>query len=84
MSSSLASDDIPLKELPDKIPYFSGIPAVEVIRGIIHLYRDRSKPINERASSVVCILGIPAHIALSDLLKFLGPVQLSEKIKTNN
>lgn len=74
-NSSLTSDDIPLKELPDNIPYFSGIPAVEAIRGIIHLFRDRSKPVKQRSSKVICILGVPAHLSLTDLLEFLLPVQ---------
>ena len=36
-----ASDDTPVADLPDKIPFFSGIPVVEVTRGVVHLFRDR-------------------------------------------
>lgn len=39
--SPAASDDTPVAELPDKIPFFSGIPVVEVTRGVVHLFRDR-------------------------------------------
>lgn len=39
--AAVGSDDTPMAELPDKIPFFSGIPVVEVTRGVIHLFRDR-------------------------------------------
>ena len=35
-----------------------------------HLFR--SKPIDERKSKVLCVLGIPAHISLSDFLTFIS------------
>ncbi|XP_019855979.1 PREDICTED: BRCA1-associated protein-like [Amphimedon queenslandica] len=71
-SSSITSDDVPLKELPDNIPFFSGIPSVEVIKGIIHLFRDRSRPVEECTSEVLCVLGVPAHISLNDFLTFIS------------
>jgi BRCA1-associated protein len=72
-ASSATSDDIPLKELPDNIPYFSGIPSVEVTEGIIHLFRDKSKKLDDRISSILCVLGVPAHMSLSDFLNFISP-----------
>ncbi|CAI8029575.1 BRCA1-associated protein [Geodia barretti] len=57
--------------LRDKIPFFSGIPAVECIKGVMHLFKHRSEP---HSSCLVCVLCVPASLHLSDLLTFFSSI----------
>lgn len=86
----------------DRIAFFSGIPAVECIKGVLHLYRHRWEPaesslnlhvvfnaplppstnthiyspsVDQAVSELVCILCVPAHMQLSDMLDFLSPAK---------
>lgn len=36
-----AAPDSPSKQLPDQISFFSGNPSVEIIHGIMHLYKTK-------------------------------------------
>jgi BRCA1-associated protein len=70
-SSSVREEKTMTAALKDKIPFFSGIPAVECIKGVMHLFKHRSEP---HSSLLVCVLCIPAHQHLSDLLTFFSSI----------
>lgn len=36
-----AAPDSPSKQLPDQISFFSGNPSVEIVHGIMHLYKTK-------------------------------------------
>lgn len=40
-SATGAAPDSPSKQLPDQISFFSGNPSVEIIHGIMHLYKTK-------------------------------------------
>ncbi|CAL9682377.1 unnamed protein product [Knipowitschia caucasica] len=68
--------DSPSKQLPDQISFFSGNPSVEIIHGIMHLYKTNkmtSLTENVRRSAMVCILTVPATMTSHDLMKLLAP-----------
>lgn len=58
----------------DKLQFFSGIPSVEVTKGILHLYKLKGTSSLDTSSEVLCALTIPAHQHLPDMLDFLSPV----------
>ncbi|XP_044031255.1 BRCA1-associated protein isoform X2 [Siniperca chuatsi] len=71
-----ASPDSPSKQLPDQISFFSGNPSVEIIHGIMHLYKtNKMTSLTEdvRRSAMVCILTVPATMTSHDLMKLLAP-----------
>ncbi|XP_055327241.1 BRCA1-associated protein-like [Paramacrobiotus metropolitanus] len=55
------------------VNFYYGNPSVEMVKGILHLYRD-----NERTSlkpgiarsTLLCMLSVPAHLSIRDLLAF--------------
>lgn len=49
MASSPASSSEHVLSVADKLPFFSGIPAVEVTKGILHLYKLRCVPLSSLA-----------------------------------
>ncbi|KAG7498817.1 BRCA1-associated protein [Solea senegalensis] len=74
MSSS--APDSPSKQLPDQISFFSGNPCVEIIYGIMHLYKtNKMTSLTEdvRRSAMVCILTVPATMTSHDLMKLMAP-----------
>ena len=40
-TESSAAPDSPSKQLPDQISFFSGNPSVEIVHGIMHLYKTK-------------------------------------------
>ncbi|KAI9534756.1 hypothetical protein NQZ68_010142 [Dissostichus eleginoides] len=71
-----ATPDSPSKELPDQISFFSGNPSVEIVHGIMHLYKtNKMTSLREdvRRSAMVCILTVPATMTSHDLMKLLAP-----------
>ncbi|TKS84875.1 BRCA1-associated protein [Collichthys lucidus] len=68
--------DSPSKQLPEQISFFSGNPSVEIIHGIMHLYKtNKMTSLTEdvRRSAMVCILTVPATMTSHDLMKLLAP-----------
>ncbi|XP_034752007.1 BRCA1-associated protein [Etheostoma cragini] len=66
----------PSKQLPDQISFFSGNPSVEIVHGIMHLYKtNKMTSLTEdvRRSAMVCILTVPATMTSHDLMKLLAP-----------
>ncbi|XP_068191664.1 BRCA1-associated protein isoform X2 [Antennarius striatus] len=70
-----AAPDSPSKQLPDQISFFSGNPSVEIIHGIMHLYKTKMTSLTEdvRRSAMVCILTVPATMTSHDLMKLMAP-----------
>ncbi|KAK5879126.1 hypothetical protein CesoFtcFv8_024461 [Champsocephalus esox] len=71
-----ATPDSPSKQLPDQISFFSGNPSVEIVHGIMHLYKtNKMTSLREdvRRSAMVCILTVPATMTSHDLMKLLAP-----------
>ncbi|XP_060049055.1 BRCA1-associated protein isoform X2 [Erinaceus europaeus] len=68
--------DSPSKLLPDQISFFSGNPSVEIVHGIMHLYKtNKMTSLKEdvRRSAMLCILTVPATMTSHDLMKFVAP-----------
>ncbi|MBN3314847.1 BRAP protein, partial [Atractosteus spatula] len=68
--------DSPSKQLPDQISFFSGNPSVEIVHGIMHLYKtNKMTSLTEhvRRSAMLCILAVPAAMTSHDLMKFVAP-----------
>ncbi|KAL4665671.1 hypothetical protein H8957_012296 [Semnopithecus entellus] len=68
--------DSPSKQLPDQISFFSGNPSVEIVHGIMHLYKtNKMTSLKEdvRRSAMLCILTVPAAMTSHDLMKFVAP-----------
>jgi BRCA1-associated protein len=59
----------------DQKPYFSGNPAVEVTKGILHLYKinDGFSQDSIARSDLLCMLSVPAKMSCTDLLNFILP-----------
>ncbi|XP_028274415.1 BRCA1-associated protein [Parambassis ranga] len=75
-NSTAAAPDSPSKQLPDQISFFSGNPSVEIIHGIMHLYKtNKMTSLTEdvRRSAMVCILTVPATMTSHDLMKLMAP-----------
>uniref|UniRef100_A0A1A8S5M4 BRCA1-associated protein n=1 Tax=Nothobranchius rachovii TaxID=451742 RepID=A0A1A8S5M4_9TELE len=77
-SSSVAgtAPESPSKQLPDQISFFSGNPSVEIVHGIMHLYKtNKMTSLTEdvRRSAMVCILTVPATMTSHDLMKLMAP-----------
>uniref|UniRef100_A0A671PFK5 BRCA1-associated protein n=1 Tax=Sinocyclocheilus anshuiensis TaxID=1608454 RepID=A0A671PFK5_9TELE len=71
-----AEDDSPSKQLPDQISFFSGNPSVEIVHGIMHLYKtNKMTSLTEdvRRSAMLCILTVPTTMTSHDLMKFVAP-----------
>uniref|UniRef100_A0A8C2E0B3 BRCA1-associated protein n=1 Tax=Cyprinus carpio TaxID=7962 RepID=A0A8C2E0B3_CYPCA len=66
----------PSKQLPDQISFFSGNPSVEIVHGIMHLYKtNKMTSLTEdvRRSAMLCILTVPTTMTSHDLMKFVAP-----------
>ncbi|XP_028621799.1 BRCA1-associated protein [Grammomys surdaster] len=66
----------PSKQLPDQISFFSGNPSVEIVHGIMHLYKtNKMTSLKEdvRRSAMLCVLTVPATMTSHDLMKFVAP-----------
>lgn len=46
--------DSPSKQLPDHISFFSGNPSVEIIHGVMHLYKTKYVPHDFNLSRCCC------------------------------
>lgn len=71
-----STPDSPSKQLPDQISFFSGNPSVEIVHGIMHLYKTNkmtSLTKDVRRSAMVCILTVPATMTSHDLMKLMAP-----------
>lgn len=74
--SAGSAPDSPSKQLPDRISFFSGNPSVEIVHGIMHLYKTNkmtSLTDDVRRSAMVCILTVPATMTSHDLMKLMAP-----------
>ncbi|XP_068680875.1 BRCA1-associated protein-like isoform X1 [Montipora foliosa] len=59
-----------------KIAFFCGNPMVEVIKGIIHIYKNNemtSLSKGVKRSEMICMLGVPAKMTCIDLMRFVAP-----------
>lgn len=68
--------DSPSKQLPDQISFFSGNPSVEIVHGIMHLYKtNKMTSLTEdvRRSAMLCVLTVPTTMTSHDLMKFVAP-----------
>uniref|UniRef100_A0A8C7QR41 BRCA1-associated protein n=1 Tax=Oncorhynchus mykiss TaxID=8022 RepID=A0A8C7QR41_ONCMY len=68
--------DSPSMQLPDQISFFSGNPSVEIVHGIMHLYKtNKMTSLTEdmRRSAMLCILTVPSTMTSHDLMKFVAP-----------
>ncbi|XP_069816889.1 BRCA1-associated protein isoform X1 [Dendropsophus ebraccatus] len=73
---SQTAPDSPSKQLPEQITFFSGNPSVEIVHGIMHLYKtNKMTSLKEdvRRSAMICILTVPATMTSHDLMKFVAP-----------
>ncbi|TNM92109.1 hypothetical protein fugu_019121 [Takifugu bimaculatus] len=71
-----SAPDSPSKQLPDHISFFSGNPSVEIVHGVMHLYKtNKMTSLTEdvRRSAMVCILTVPATMTSHDLMKLMAP-----------
>ncbi|XP_051973703.1 BRCA1-associated protein [Xyrauchen texanus] len=67
--------DSPSKQLPDQISFFSGNPSVEIVHGIMHLYKtNKMTSLTEdvRRSAMICVLTVPTTMTSHDLMKFVS------------
>ncbi|KAL7846719.1 hypothetical protein SRHO_G00216990 [Serrasalmus rhombeus] len=68
--------DSPSKQLPDQISFYSGNPSVEIVHGIMHLYKtNKMTSLTEdvRRSAMLCVLTVPTTMTSHDLMKFVAP-----------
>ncbi|XP_057675840.1 BRCA1-associated protein [Corythoichthys intestinalis] len=75
-ASASAAPDSPSEQLPQQISFFSGNPSVEVVHGIMHIYKtNKMTSLSEDAcrSALVCILTVPATMTSHDLMKLMAP-----------
>ncbi|XP_072514314.1 BRCA1-associated protein [Salminus brasiliensis] len=66
----------PSKQLPDQISFYSGNPSVEIVHGIMHLYKtNKMTSLTEdvRRSAMLCVLTVPTTMTSHDLMKFVAP-----------
>jgi len=57
---------------PDIISFISGNPFVEVTKGIIHLFKDKTDP-EFRNTEMMCMYGVPAQHKTTEILQFTAP-----------
>ncbi|NP_001083360.1 BRCA1 associated protein S homeolog [Xenopus laevis] len=72
---AMAVPDSPSKQLPEQITFFSGNPSVEIVHGIMHLYKTNKMTLlkeDVRRSAMLCILTVPATMTSHDLMKFVA------------
>ncbi|XP_061658121.1 BRCA1-associated protein isoform X3 [Syngnathoides biaculeatus] len=75
-AAAAASPDSPSERLPEQMSFFSGNPSVEVVHGILHLYKtDKMTSLTEDVgrSAMLCILTVPAAMTSHDLMKLMAP-----------
>ncbi|XP_040202410.1 BRCA1-associated protein isoform X2 [Rana temporaria] len=76
VTTNKTAPDSPSKLLPEQITFFSGNPSVEIVHGIMHLYKtNKMTSLKEdvRRSAMLCILTVPAAMTSHDLMKFVAP-----------
>nr|AAS20335.1 IMP protein [Xenopus laevis] len=72
---AMAVPDSPSKQLPEQITFFSGNPSVEIVHGLMHLYKTNKMTLlkeDVRRSPMLCILTVPAAMTSHDLMKFVA------------
>ncbi|KAG1971300.1 BRCA1-associated protein [Pimephales promelas] len=75
-TSESTTPDSPSKQLPDQISFFSGNPSVEIVHGIMHLYKtNKMTSLTEdvRRSAMLCVLTVPTTMTSHDLMRFVAP-----------
>ncbi|XP_076452554.1 BRCA1-associated protein-like [Babylonia areolata] len=59
------------------VHFISGNPHVELVKGILHMYKDSQKTSLEQdvsRSEMLCMMAIPAAYTIHDLIKFTAPL----------
>lgn len=65
-----------LSDQHGKISFFCGNPMVEIIKGIIHIYKNNemtSLSTGDKRSEMICILAVPAKMTCIELMQFVAP-----------
>lgn len=65
---------------PSTVHFVSGNPSVELVKGVLHLYKDSQMTSLEKdvaRSEMLCMMAIPAAYTIHDLIKFTGPLNAS-------
>jgi predicted transcriptional regulator len=66
---------IPFSDEPhheeEQIQFTTG--TVEIITGILHLYRDKSETHHHAETTMICLPMVPIHVSLSELLEWIRP-----------
>lgn len=60
----------------DHIKFISGNPFVEVTKGVLHLYKEKTPTSLEEGvirSQMICMLSVPSKMKTPDLLQFTAP-----------
>lgn len=76
LSKDAGTLESPSMQLPEQITFFSGNPSVEIVHGMMHLYKtNKMTSLSEdvRRSAMLCILTVPATMTSHDLMKFVAP-----------
>eukprot|EP01091_Cochliopodium_minus_P018632 TRINITY_DN7612_c0_g1_i1.p1 TRINITY_DN7612_c0_g1~~TRINITY_DN7612_c0_g1_i1.p1 ORF type:complete len:563 (-),score=153.80 TRINITY_DN7612_c0_g1_i1:26-1714(-) len=74
-SLKLSSSDSNLNNM--MISFSSGNPTIEIINGILHLYKDKNSEITnyslpEKRSDIICCYAVPSKIGTDEFIKFIG------------
>ncbi|PFX20461.1 BRCA1-associated protein [Stylophora pistillata] len=59
-----------------KVAFFCGNPIVEIIQGIIHIYKNNDMTLLTEGvyrSEMICMLSVPAKMTCKDLMEFVAP-----------
>ncbi|KAL1501743.1 hypothetical protein ABEB36_007017 [Hypothenemus hampei] len=65
-------DPVELAEDKGEIGFFSGNPFVEVVKGILHLYKEDVLT-SRKDALTLCLLGVPCSMTCHDILAFTAP-----------
>eukprot|EP00727_Mastigamoeba_balamuthi_P008702 m51a1_g4454 putative brca1-associated protein (581) ;mRNA; r:167912-170223 len=64
-------------ESSSRAPFTTGNPAVETIRGVVHLLKTSSPSKDKINSTMLCALAVPSYISTSDFVRFICGYQKS-------
>lgn len=76
-SEGSRSSKSPLTSFRRRIPFFSGNPAVDITKGIVHLFKENQMTSLDEGihrSDMICALAVPATLICHDLLQFFSPL----------
>ncbi|KAL8591582.1 hypothetical protein ACOMHN_055549 [Nucella lapillus] len=68
------------RQQPSTVHFVSGNPKIELVKGILHLYKDsQMTPLDKDVprSEMLCMMAIPTAYTMHDLLKFTAPLNAS-------